>query len=1056
MGMLHGTRRALLGGGKRHILKADLSLMDFTESMAIRAGTVFEGAPIVQGKFDGTGTPDSLTLARGSLVGDASALFYDNFDSNQGTFVYWWTPEKDRDAAVTMEEYLWRVGTEYWLRYEHNNQRLLVNCGGQWNAYTLASVAGTTYCVIISWDCKKTIDGTNYNRISVGDVHSYGATTQPTASEPYIALTIGSSFGASRPANALIEGLHILRRVLWDGAYGTDVNGGIDEVALISAGADPCAIAGGGGSWDCTFGLPTDSTPAALVTGEGHAWSHPHDSEIELDAFLDDEYAGGNWVDEGTPLTPTEISFDGADTSVVVPDAAEIQDLHAGEMTAEAWISPDGWGEGNSGRLFDKTAAGAEGYRLATSIVGGILAQVHCVTTAALAYSGTDEFSPDSQWHHIAMQFDGTALPAGNPVIYLWIDGVPVASYATHTAGVGAAITDVGNDLYLGNRSDGASTFDGRLGGWARLSDSLRYTAGEAFVPNARMNPPNPADGNTVWQTDYSDGAGAVLTDDSGGGNDGAITDGAGGWLVTHDMATDAPGARMYHGGYVFGNDAVDEGFQQTIAGLAAGSNYVFRVPVHWGADSRGQPEIVVYDETNGAAITTFLGPKMVATHDGGDDSATFIDADGNFKQSQVGMTLYNITDGSKTVVTAVSGDGTTATGVLAGGTDNNWDDGDVGRFVWADGFSTHPWCETFTCELPTIARDGVGADCVSASVRCLNASDEGTLYWHQVEWLANLIDNPSMAVFTGANPDIPVGWTNNGLDAGDSEEENTIVHSGAASMQWNIGAVSFESIYQGIGTPGINKYYSMLLWGYGNGTAGCRLLDNSDRLDLQAGGNMNLNTGGASVWQTRQAVARTDAALALFPSAYATTTAGAARYLDDIAMIALNPVSLTATPRSEANSVELGGLSIDGRDTCTQPPGRLTRTHGEIRFSGNPRHDMDEVGEWGQPTYESLMEMFAGGGTNRFILRRRNTPQLELVLTSNGATLNAVWPTAWAAGEQWNFIVKWNPARFWVLVNGTERFSLAWLSPFTVDISPIWWGTHATGIRQFNGVILP
>jgi len=43
------------------------------------------------------------------------------------------------------------------------------------------------------------------------------------------------------------------------------------------------------------------------------------------------------------------------------------------------------------------------------------------------------------------------------------------------------------------------------------------------------------------------------------------------GWLVTHDMATDAPGARMYHGGYVFGNDAVDEGFKQTIAGLDAG-----------------------------------------------------------------------------------------------------------------------------------------------------------------------------------------------------------------------------------------------------------------------------------------------------------------------------------------------------------------------------------------------------------------------------------------------------------------------------------------------------
>ena len=55
------------------------------------------------------------------------------------------------------------------------------------------------------------------------------------------------------------------------------------------------------------------------------------------------------------------------------------------------------------------------------------------------------------------------------------------------------------------------------------------------------------------------------------------------------------------------------------------------------------------------------------------------------------GFDYVYITDGSKTVVTAVSGDGTTATGVLAGGTDNNWDDGDVGRFVRTGGFSKRP-----------------------------------------------------------------------------------------------------------------------------------------------------------------------------------------------------------------------------------------------------------------------------------------------------------------------------------------------------------------------------
>jgi hypothetical protein len=42
-------------------------------------------------------------------------------------------------------------------------------------------------------------------------------------------------------------------------------------------------------------------------------------------------------------------------------------------------------------------------------------------------------------------------------------------------------------------------------------------------------------------------------------------------------------------------------------------------------------------------------------------------------------------------------------------------------------------------------------------------------------------------------------------------------------------------------------------------------------------------------------------------------------RFLDDIYMFALDDVSLTVTPASEANSAETDGLRVDGRDTCTQ-----------------------------------------------------------------------------------------------------------------------------------------
>ena len=593
-------------------------------------------------------------------------------------------------------------------------------------------------------------------------------------------------------------------------------------------------------------------------------------------------------------------------------------------------------------------------------------------------------------------------------------------------------------------------TFDGRLGGWARLSDTLRYTPGKAFVPNSRMNPPT-VDVNAVWQTDYSDGAGAALTDDSGNGNNGVITDGAGGWLVTHDMRQDAPGARMYHAGYVFGNDAVDEGFKQTIVGLTPESNYVFRVPVHYGADSRGQPEIVVWDETNGAAITTFLGPKMTGAHSGGNGSATLIVATGMFRQAQVGMTLYNITDGSSTVVTAVSGDFTTVTGVLAGGTDNDWDTNDVFRFVWADGFSTHSWTETFCCELPTIARNGVGADCVSASVQGLNAVNEGTLYWHQVEWLANGIDNPSLETGAG-NPWLPDGWQDHGgLDAGDSQASSTggaLLHSGSDCIQFNAGATTSEGIKSSItGGGALGTFFALGCWYYGNARIG------PFEMRPQASGTAWLDNVDVSstAWTHWTQVGRRRNAQIWYQKGRS-----AQHYVDDIYAFTLNPVSLTATPRSEANSVELGGLSIDGRDTCTQPTGRLTRTHGEIRFSANPRHDMDEVGEWGQAGITEFLIDLHMDANNRLFLRRRNTPQLYFSVRSNAAALTDTWNTAWAAEERWNFIVRWNPARVWVLVNGVERLSIAWASVFTADLATIAWASYYLGDNQFDGVILP
>jgi hypothetical protein len=63
--------------------------------------------------------------------------------------------------------------------------------------------------------------------------------------------------------------------------------------------------------------------------------------------------------------------------------------------------------------------------------------------------------------------------------------------------------------------------------------------------------------------------------------------------------------------------------------------------------------------------------------HDGGNDAALMTDGGIDIgADALIGMTVYNVTDGSSCTITANAA--TTITCTLAGGTDNNWDNDDV------------------------------------------------------------------------------------------------------------------------------------------------------------------------------------------------------------------------------------------------------------------------------------------------------------------------------------------------------------------------------------------
>ena len=76
-------RPILFMGGSEPTFKFDSSKATFTPKMAIRnGGGPFAAGPIIQGRMDGSGTPDSVFVVNGSLV---SGSFYANIDSNNIT-----------------------------------------------------------------------------------------------------------------------------------------------------------------------------------------------------------------------------------------------------------------------------------------------------------------------------------------------------------------------------------------------------------------------------------------------------------------------------------------------------------------------------------------------------------------------------------------------------------------------------------------------------------------------------------------------------------------------------------------------------------------------------------------------------------------------------------------------------------------------------------------------------------------------------------------------------------------------------------------------------------
>ena len=169
---------------------------------------------------------------------------------------------------------------------------------------------------------------------------------------------------------------------------------------------------------------------------------------------------------------------------------------------------------------------------------------------------------------------------------------------------------------------------------------------------------------------------------------------------------------------------------------------------------------------------------------------------------------------------------------------------------------------------------------------------------------------------------------------------------------------------------------------------------------------------------------------------------------------MALDNITLTATPASAANSAESGGLRIDGYDSLTQPIARIFPTIGDIRFTYRPRH--------ADPIVASL------GNATPYVCRLMGVANYIDLYWSAASTLTLAYNdgvvrfTNWATGgaiftpdTSYAMRITYSGAGMRLYIDGILRITVAIAPNFTGDLPVIaYWGSDDAGAQQ-NDIVL-
>jgi len=319
-----------------------------------------------------------------------------------------------------------------------------------------------------------------------------------------------------------------------------------------------------------------------------------------------------------------------------------------------------------------------------------------------------------------------------------------------------------------------------------------------------------------------------------------------------------------------------------------------------------------------------------------------------------------------------------------------------------------------------------------------------------------SILDNPSLDTGAVANPFIPYGWVNSGLDVGDSETEAVIRHSEGASLQFNVGAVAGEKITQQL-ILASGKYFHFGAWTYGDGAGAGFKLNCVNAVLASNPAVSSLDTPHTATWSKTWAVWRATGANPTV-EIEADSGAGAERYVDDIQLEVCDDVTLTATPASLANSLESGGIRNDGLDRLTQPipSGLIFAANGILRFRTIPRHSAATAALFGNLTPRIGVSYRDANNLLDVYWSAANTITLNTIIGGVALAGNYNATGRIVADISYLFEFVYTPAMVLLKLNGVTVITVVRPVNFGANIPNVFYaGSTAAFVQQADAVYL-